>query len=86
LFVAYGPGKQEKWVWQNKRRLKAKVAIGVGGTFDEVLGKFPTAPAWMEKRGLKWLQRLVVDPKRWRRIINAVIIFPWMVFKNSGGK
>lgn len=83
LFVAYGPGRQEKWIYKNKSRLKAKVAIGVGGTFDEVLGKFLQAPKWMEERGLKWLQRLIVDPKRWKRIINAVIVFPLMVFTDT---
>lgn len=83
LFVAYGPSRQEKWIYENKKKLKAKIIIGVGGAFDEALGKFPEAPEWMEKRGLKWLQRLIVDPKRWKRIINAVIIFPWLVFRGS---
>jgi N-acetylglucosaminyldiphosphoundecaprenol N-acetyl-beta-D-mannosaminyltransferase len=83
LFVAYGPGRQEKWIYENKKRLKTPVIIGVGGTFDEVLGRFPKAPRWMEERGLKWLQRLAADPSRWRRIIKAVIIFPWLVFRNK---
>src|SRR3989344_3147977 len=35
LFVAYGPVKQEKWLATNKTKLRVKIAIGVGGTFDE---------------------------------------------------
>jgi N-acetylglucosaminyldiphosphoundecaprenol N-acetyl-beta-D-mannosaminyltransferase len=80
LMVAYGPVAQEKWIYDNKKRLKAKVAIGLGGTFDEVLGRFPRAPKWMEKRGLKALWRLVVQPKRLPRIFRGMVVFPWKVF------
>jgi len=81
LFVAYGPVKQEKWIKNNKDRLKVKVAIGVGGTFDEVLGDLPKPPDFFEKHGLKWLWRLWLQPRRIKRIYKAVIIFPWKVFR-----
>ena len=81
LFVAYGPVKQEKWISENKHRLKAKVAIGVGGTFDEYLGEFQQAPRFMEEHGLKWLWRLIQQPNRIIRIWNAVVVFPWKVYK-----
>jgi N-acetylglucosaminyldiphosphoundecaprenol N-acetyl-beta-D-mannosaminyltransferase len=81
LFVAYGPVKQEKWIVANRDKLEAKVAIGVGGTFDEVLGDVARSPVWMEKRGLKWLWRLLIQPKRIGRIYKAVVVFPWKVFR-----
>ncbi len=83
LFVTYNPVKQEKWIYENRDRLKAKVAIGLGGTFNEFLGDFKKAPRWMEKTGLKWLWRLIQEPKRFGRIMRAVIVFPWLVFKES---
>jgi len=83
LFVAYGPRLQEKWIYKNKRRLKAGVAIGVGGTFDEVLGEFPRAPRWMERRGLKALWRLMVQPKRLARIWRGMVVFPWRVYREG---
>lgn len=83
LMVAYGPVTQEKWIYKNKKRLKVRVAIGLGGTFDEVLGRFPKAPKWMEKRGLKALWRLMVQPKRFSRIFRAMVIFPLEVFRRS---
>lgn len=82
LMVAYGPVVQEKWIYRNKKKLKAKVAIGLGGTFDEVLGEFPKTPVWMEKRGLKALWRLLVQPKRLPRILKGVLVFPWRVFRD----
>ncbi len=81
LFVAYNPVKQEKWLASHKNILKAKVGIGVGGTFNEYLGDFRKAPLWMEKRGLKWLWRAIVEPKRLGRIFRAVVVFPWLVFR-----
>lgn len=83
LFVAYNPIKQEKWLAKHRGALKAKVGIGVGGTFNEFLGEFKKAPVWMEKAGLKWLWRVVQEPRRIGRILKAVIVFPWLVFKNS---
>ena len=83
LFVAYGPVKQEKWLAANKGRLAAKVALGGGGTFDEFLGKVREAPEIFSRPGLKWLWRLVVQPKRIGRIWQAVVVFPWLVFRKS---
>ncbi len=83
LFVAYGPVKQEKWLAANKGRLAAKVALGVGGTFDEFLGKVKEAPEVFSRLGLKWLWRLVIQPKRMGRIWRAVVVFPWLVFREK---
>ncbi len=83
LFVQYNPVKQEKWISSHLTRLKAGVVMGVGGTFNEYLGDFRPAPAWMEVVGLKWLWRMLVEPKRVGRIFRAVVVFPWLVFKAS---
>ncbi len=83
LFVAYGPVKQEKWLAANKNRLAAKVALGVGGTFDEFLGKVKEAPEIFSRLGLKWLWRLAVQPRRMVRIWQAVVVFPWLVFREK---
>lgn len=83
LFVQYRPIVQEKWIDSHRDNLKIGVAMGIGGTLDEYVGRLKTSPKWMEKRGLKWLWRLFLQPKRWKRMIDAVIIFPWLVFKES---
>ncbi|MBI5152463.1 WecB/TagA/CpsF family glycosyltransferase [Candidatus Peregrinibacteria bacterium] len=82
LFVAFGAPKQEKWIHENLSRLpNIKIAIGVGGAFDFLAGKLHRAPSFMRKIGLEWLVRLFQEPKRIRRIFNAVIKFPLTVFK-----
>lgn len=83
LCVAYGPVKQEKWIFEHRGKLKAKLAIGLGGTFNEYLGDVAAAPEWMEKMGLKWLWRVIKEPKRLGRIWRAVVVFPWLVYTSK---
>lgn len=80
LFVALGHPKQEKWIYENLRRFPSvKVAMGVGGSFDFLSGNVKRAPRLIRKLGLEWLWRLIIEPKRAKRIFNAVIVFPWLV-------
>lgn len=81
VFVAMNTPKQEKWVYRNFFRLtKVTGAMTVGGTFNYVAGNMKLPPKWMEKVGLEWVYRLIQEPNRWRRILNAFPIFPWRVF------
>ncbi|MEF3272908.1 MAG: WecB/TagA/CpsF family glycosyltransferase [Chloroflexus sp.] len=75
LLVAYGHPRQELWIARNQPLLQIPVAIGVGGTFDYLAGRVPRAPRLMRQLGLEWAFRLVVQPRRWRRIIDAVPMF-----------
>lgn len=59
------------------------LAMGVGGSFDFITGKTRRAPNFMRRLGLEWLWRLVQQPKRIKRIFNAVIIFPIRVLFNK---
>lgn len=53
-----------------------RLALGVGGAFDFLTGKVPRAPLFLRAYGLEWLWRLILQPKRWKRIWNAVAVFP----------
>lgn len=84
VFVAFGAPKQEYWIYNNLNKLKnIKLAIGIGGTFDFMSGYKKRAPMWMRKIGIEWLFRLIQEPKRIKRIFNAVIIFPIKVLLNK---
>ena len=76
LFVAFGHGKQEKWIYENLKDLPGvKVAMGVGGAFDFVSGNKKRAPKWMRVIGLEWLYRLIHEPNNLGRIWKATVIF-----------
>ena len=64
LFVAMGAPAQEKWIASHKNKLQVDVAAGQGGTFDYEAGNIRRAPQWMQKCGLEWLWRLILQPTR----------------------
>lgn len=87
LFVAYGAPAQELWITKNLPRLPSvKIAMGVGGTFDYIANKRKRAPLLLQKAGLEWLYRLIQEPKRWRRIYNAIITFPIEIIRRKTRK
>jgi N-acetylglucosaminyldiphosphoundecaprenol N-acetyl-beta-D-mannosaminyltransferase len=84
LFVAFGPGKQEKWLYKWLPSLKFGAGMVVGGTFDYVSGKAKLPPSWMANYGLEWVWRLITQPfyypKRVKRVVMAFPVFPLKVF------
>lgn len=80
LFVAFGAPKQEKWVNEWLPKLDIGGAMVVGGTFSYIAGTNKVPPKWMEKAGFEWIWRLLIEPKRLTRILNAVFVFPLKVF------
>ncbi len=76
IFVAFGMGKQEKWIYENAAFLPSvRVFMGVGGSFDFISQKVKRAPCWMRKIGLEWVYRLWQEPRRILRIKNATVLF-----------
>jgi len=78
--VALGQGKQEAFMFQARDLFpNVKIWIGVGGAFDMLSGMKRRSPSWMRALGLEFVWRLMVEPNRWRRILNASVVFPFAV-------
>lgn len=69
LFIALGAPKQENWIMANKDKLRTKLFMGIGGSFDVLAGKMERAPRWMQERGLEWAFRLYKQPSRFMRMM-----------------
>ena len=68
VWVGLGMPKQDRWVYKHKTCLNTPVAIGVGAAFCFLAGKVKRVPAWVGDRGLEWLWRFAMEPKKlWRR-------------------
>lgn len=76
LFVAFGNPKQEIWLNNHLDNLNIALAMTVGGTFRYIAGLSKLPPQWISGIGLEWLWRLLWEPQRFRRIFNAVVVFP----------
>ena len=82
LFVGLGAPKQEYWIYDNYQQLGLPMSLGIGVSFELVAGMVKRAPAWMQKTGLEWLFRLLVEPRRlWQRYILGNPSFIWLVLK-----
>jgi N-acetylglucosaminyldiphosphoundecaprenol N-acetyl-beta-D-mannosaminyltransferase len=71
LMVGYGYQKQEAWLAKHLRHLPVGIAIGLGGSFDYVIGKTSLPPKIIRSVGLEWLYRLFTQPARVKRIYQA---------------
>jgi N-acetylglucosaminyldiphosphoundecaprenol N-acetyl-beta-D-mannosaminyltransferase len=70
VFVALGCPKQERMIQLLRPYLPKAVFVAVGGSFEMIAGITTRAPEWMQRSGLEWLYRLVIEPKRlWRRYL-----------------
>lgn len=84
LFVALGAPRQELWIKRNLTKLPTvKLAMGVGGSFEYLSGDLRRAPSFFRRSGLEWLWRLLLQPSRWRRIVTAVVVFPWTILSTK---
>jgi N-acetylglucosaminyldiphosphoundecaprenol N-acetyl-beta-D-mannosaminyltransferase len=83
LLVAFGHLKQEEWIAENLKDLDVRIAIGVGGSFDFLVGRPKRAPLIVRQLGLEWTWRLIQQPRRWRRIVIAFPYFPLLIFWNK---
>jgi N-acetylglucosaminyldiphosphoundecaprenol N-acetyl-beta-D-mannosaminyltransferase len=80
----FGAPQQEMFLSELRKGARSiRLAMGVGGSFDYLTGKVKRAPKWMRVSGLEWLWRFLQQPKRWKRIFNAVVVFPLMILGKS---
>ncbi len=77
LFVGIGCPKQERWMTAHKDKLHC-VMLGVGAAFDFIAGEKKHAPRWIQRIGLEWLFRMLLEPRRlWRRYFSTNPRFIW---------
>lgn len=86
LLVGLGSPKQEKWIFENKDKLNAKLFIAIGGSFDVMCGKTKRAPKLFIKLNLEWFYRLITQPTRAKRMLVLPLFIIKVVLYKIGGK
>lgn len=64
LWVGLGAPKQDRWIAENLGALRVRVAVGIGAAFDFCSGRVRRAPVWMQRIGLEWFFRFLMEPRR----------------------
>lgn len=64
VWLALGCPKQELWMLRHARELAPALVVGVGAAFDFHAGAKSRAPLPVQRAGLEWLHRLLLEPRR----------------------
>lgn len=80
LWVGLSTPRQECQMAAWRKRVAAKVMLGVGAAFDFHTGRLRQAPRWLQRVGLEWLFRLAMEPGRlWKRYLVNNPLFLWHI-------
>jgi N-acetylglucosaminyldiphosphoundecaprenol N-acetyl-beta-D-mannosaminyltransferase len=84
LFVGMTAPKQEKWSFEHKEQLDAKIICSIGAVFDFYAGTIVRPhPFWIQLR-LEWFIRLVKEPRRmWKRYLYYGPIFIKLILREK---
>ncbi len=81
LLVCFGFPLQERWISENMSRFASvRLAMGLGGALDVWSGNVRRAPQIVQRIGLEWLWRTVLQPKR-AKIFLDIPQFLWKLQK-----
>jgi N-acetylglucosaminyldiphosphoundecaprenol N-acetyl-beta-D-mannosaminyltransferase len=84
LWLALGVPHEQRFVAEHLAKLPHVGMVKTsGGLFNFLSGKNSRAPGWMQKAGLEWLYRTMLEPKRlfWRYFVtNPVAIWQMLVY------
>ena len=87
LWVGMTAPKQEKWIYQNREKLNARVIAAVGAVFDFYAGTKRRSTRFWQDKGLEWLPRFMREPRRlWRRNLVSSPMFIYLVLKERVGR
>ena len=79
LFVGMPSPFKETWCERHKSALDVPVILGVGGSFDVLAGFVRRAPLALQKLGLEWAWRLLMEPRKmWRRYLTTNSEYLWL--------
>lgn len=82
VWVGLSTPKQELFAQRLSAYLQHVYLITVGAAFDFHTDQVKQAPGWVQKAGLEWFFRLLMEPKRlYKRYFKVVPLFIWLNMK-----
>ena len=78
VWIGLSTPKQEIFASRLSKFTNVNFICTVGAAFDFHTDKVKQAPAWVQKIGMEWFFRLMIEPKRlWKRYFEIVPLFIW---------
>ena len=87
LFIGMPTPFKEVWSYQYKNKFNVPVILGVGGSFDVLAGFIRRGPQWMQKIGMEWFWRVMMEPRKlFKRHLVVNTLFIGSVWREWWGK
>ena len=84
LFVGMPSPFKDVFCERHRDRLQVPVIVGVGGSFDVLAGFTRRAPKAVQRVGLEWAWRFMLEPRRlWKRYLTTNTEFVWLVLREA---
>ncbi len=84
LLLGLGSPLQEQWLERNRKMLRCRKALAVGGLFDYYSGNIPRAPMFLREMGFEWLWRLAQEPsQKWQRYVFGNPLYLFRLFRQK---
>ena len=84
VFVCFGFPEQEKWIHKNRALISSvKIYAGLGGSIDVWAGNKRRAPLPIQKAGLEWAWRIMLEPRRIRVIFRIPKFLNMVICQNA---
>lgn len=84
VWIGLSTPKQEQFASFLRKYSSVKYIVTVGAAFDFHIGNVRQAPNLLQKMGLEWFFRLLMEPKRlWKRYIEIVPSFLYFIFAHE---
>lgn len=78
VWIGLSTPKQEIFAYRLSKFTNVNFICTVGAAFDFHTGNVNQAPRWIQKIGMEWFFRLLMEPKRlWKRYFEIVPLFIW---------
>lgn len=81
VWIGLSTPKQEIFAYNLSKFTNVDYICCVGAAFDFHIGNVKQAPSWIQKIGMEWFFRLLMEPKRlWKRYFEIVPLFIYYNF------
>jgi N-acetylglucosaminyldiphosphoundecaprenol N-acetyl-beta-D-mannosaminyltransferase len=82
VWIGLNSPKQDYLMAGYSQKFDNSIMIGIGGVYDYLSGTMKISPEWVKKLSLRWVYRILQNPKRiYSKAIVAIIGFLWLCFK-----
>tara|TARA_B100000886_G_scaffold333993_1_gene288872 strand:+ start:969 stop:1697 length:729 start_codon:yes stop_codon:yes gene_type:complete len=83
LFVGMTAPKQEKWVYENHKKINIKTICSIGAVFDFYSKNKNRAPNIFLKLNLEWFYRIITDFRLLKRTLISAPIYIFLILRKK---